>query len=155
MLLSIIKAVHTELRALRLMRIQTHLARATGGLLTPAPGLELLKSRVVSDSSAARIDRLSVISTNTRERWRPVSSCQVKGQTNRVTVGMPLGLSTGHQSSLKQDASAASADLMVIWCHSEMHQRRPTIFLHSGHMDMGAFIIQYVAVLSHLRIHLF
>lgn len=49
--------------------------------------------------------RLWVIFTNTQGHWLPVSSCQVKGHTNTVTVGMPLRCSSGLRDTLKQDAA--------------------------------------------------
>lgn len=63
------------------------------GVGIAAPGVEVLNAWGIPDTLTARMDpRLSL---QTQEHWRPVSPCQVKGQINRMTVGMPPGCLTG------------------------------------------------------------
>lgn len=82
----------------------------SGGLLTLAPGVELLNGRALSDRGTARLGGLSVISANTQARRRPVSSCQVKGRINKSDSGDAAGPLVGPRSPLKQDAPGSSAD---------------------------------------------
>lgn len=70
-----------------------------------------LNAQAIADTSTAKTGGLSVIFANTWQHRRPVSSRQVKGQINRVTVGLPVGLLDRPQggSLLKQDAAACSS----------------------------------------------
>lgn len=52
---------------------------------------QLLNAWAISDTLESENRRCSGLSLQTQEHGRPVSSCQVKGQINRVTVGMPQG----------------------------------------------------------------
>lgn len=95
----------------------------SGGLLIPAPGLEPLNTWDVSDSYSARIDRLSVIFTNT-----PTSCFLLPGErSDRVTVGMPLGLWRAREACWSRMLLPPLLDWEK-W-QKEQHQRG-SIFLH-------------------------
>lgn len=111
-------ALHTLMTPLEIIKdvIKPHQSR-----MQIYEQLQKKKTRAIPDTYGARTGGNGVISANTLEHWRPVSSRQVKGQINRVTVGMLLGRWTGLTGLLEQDTAASSAD----WKrgHNEPHQR--------------------------------
>lgn len=79
-----------QLWTLRLMTIQSHLTRVTAEgcwLLHLDWNLWICEMPLTVEQQEQTCSRLS-----SQTHRRPVSSRQVKGQTNTVTVGMPLGL---------------------------------------------------------------